>query len=222
MDRMPDTLSDPKVVAVLAGLFDAADSQEAEIGAILGENPDLLEREAAEVAEVLKEALIPVSPDAGRLLYSLTRALRPPTVVEYGTSFGVSTIHLAAAVRDNGEGRVVSTEMVPEKIERAKANLAAAGLEDRVTVLEGDALETLASVEGPIGLLLLDGWPGLALPVLELVEPKLAPGALVIVDDSTQFATELSRYLGYVRDPANGYQSVAFPVADGMEISCRT
>jgi predicted O-methyltransferase YrrM len=47
---------------------------------------------------------MPVAPDVGRLLYALVRASRPETVVEFGTSFGISTFHLAAAVTDNGRG----------------------------------------------------------------------------------------------------------------------
>jgi predicted O-methyltransferase YrrM len=87
-----------------------------------------------------------------------------------------------------------------------------------VTILGGDARETLADVPGPIGLVLLDGWKDLCLPVLRSLEPRLAPGALVVADDITM--ATMADYLDYVRDPANGYVSVAFPVEDGMEISC--
>jgi predicted O-methyltransferase YrrM len=89
-----------------------------------------------------------------------------------------------------------------------------------VTILEGDALETLAGVPAPVGLVLLDGWKDLCLPVLRLLEPKLAPGALVAADDTNGPA--MADYLTYIRDPANGYVTVAFPVEDGMEISCWT
>lgn len=162
---------------------------------------------------------MPISRQGGELLYSLARACRPETVVEFGTSFGISTICLAAAVADNGTGRVFGTEMNAAKVTAARANLEGAGLADTTTVLAGDALETLADVRGPIGLVLLDGWKNLCLPVLRLLEPRLAPGALVVADDIDQ--ASMADYLAYVRDPANGYVSVAFPVEDGMEISCR-
>jgi predicted O-methyltransferase YrrM len=110
--------------------------------------------------------------------------------------------------------------MSTSKIAAARQNLAEAGLDKAATILPGDARETLADVPGPIGLVLLDGWKNLCLPILELLEPKLTPGALVVADDTT-FAT-MADYLAYVRDPANGYVNVAFPVEDGMEISCRT
>jgi predicted O-methyltransferase YrrM len=87
-------------------------------------------------------------------------------------------------------------------------------------VLAGDARQTLGGLPGPVGLVLLDGWKDLCLPVLRLLEPVLAPGALVAADDSS--LASMSDYLGYVRNPASGYVTVSFPVEDGMEISCWT
>ncbi|GAA0947656.1 O-methyltransferase [Virgisporangium aurantiacum] len=175
---------------------------------------------AAERADALARVYMPVSGAGGALLYSLVRAARPQTVVEFGTSYGISTLYLAAAVRDNGTGRVVTTELSATKVAAARRNLADAGVADVVEVLPGDALETLATVPGPVGLVLLDGWKDLYLPVLHLLEPRLTPGALVIADD-TSFAS-VKPYLDHVRDPANGYVTTDFPVEDGMEVSCRS
>jgi predicted O-methyltransferase YrrM len=162
---------------------------------------------------------MPISARGGQLLYNLIRAVRPATVVEFGTSFGISTLYLAAAVRDNGTGRVIGTELSPVKAAAARRTFAETGLDDLITVLEGDARESLAEVSGSVDFLLLDGWKDLCLPVLELLEPRIAPGTLVVADDVN--LTALAPYLAYVRDAANGYQSVTFPVEDGMEISCR-
>jgi predicted O-methyltransferase YrrM len=219
---MANTLADPKVDAVLSRLFAAAERDD-EVRSSLppdqrhSSNEELTARERA---DTLQDVYMPVSPQGGRLLYALTRASRPSTVVEFGMSFGISTIHLAAAVTDNGTGRVVTTELSDRKIEAARENLEQAGLAGVVTILPGDALQTLADVPGPVGLVLLDGWKELYVPVLRLLEPRLAPGALVVGDDSS-FAV-MADYLAYVRDPASGYVSVAFPVADGMEISSWT
>jgi predicted O-methyltransferase YrrM len=174
----------------------------------------------ARQADALQDCYIPISAEGGKLLYALVRSARPQTVVEFGTSFGISTIYLAAAVTDNGTGHVVSTELSARKVKAARSNLAEAGVGAAVTILEGNALETLADVPGPVGMVLLDGWKNLCLPVLRLLEPKLAPGAIVAADDVTH--ATLGEYLGYVRDPANGYVSVEFPVEDGIEISCWT
>jgi predicted O-methyltransferase YrrM len=209
---MPICLHSPQVRATLDRLFAAAtydDQQPA---------PPTTGT-AQELADARENEYIPISPEGGELLYALVRASRPETVVEFGTSYGISTIYLAAAVTDNGTGRVFSTEMSATKVTAARANLDQAGLTGAVTVLAGDARDTLTEVPGPIGLVLLDGWKDLCLPVLRSLEPRLAPGALVVADDIS-FST-MADYLDYVRDPANGYVSVAFPVEDGMEISCR-
>jgi predicted O-methyltransferase YrrM len=225
---MPNSLTSPPVRPLLDRLFQAADSDDARRATMRERHPrGLAGLSAREQADAFAELYIPVSPEGGRLLYTLVRASRPDTVVEFGTSFGISTIHLAAAVRDNaaaGEhpaGRVVSTELNAAKVARARANLAEAGLADLVTILTGDARETLANLPGPVGFVLLDGWKGLYLPVLRLVEPRLPPGALVVADDTVSMAAEMTDYLSYVRDPARGYLSVSFPESDGLEITCR-
>jgi predicted O-methyltransferase YrrM len=162
-----------------------------------------------------------VSATSGRLLYTLVRAARPATVVEFGTSFGISTLYLAAAIRDNGTGQVITTELSADKASAARQSFAATGLDDLITLLHGDARETLADLGASPGLVLLDGWKDLCLPVLRLLEPALAPGALVVADDID--LADLGPYLDYVRAPGSGYVSVTFPDGDeGMEISCRT
>jgi predicted O-methyltransferase YrrM len=160
------------------------------------------------------------SEEAGKLLYALARAIRPQTVVEFATSFGISTQFLAAAVSDNGIGHMVTTELSEKKTLAARANLDEAGVGHAVTILSGDALEALDGLPGPVELVLLDGWKDLCVPVLRLLEPKLAPGALVAADDITH--ATMAPYLEYVGNPANGYVTVAFPVEDGLEISSWT
>jgi predicted O-methyltransferase YrrM len=186
-----------------------------------GDFERLANASAQERADALSDIYMPVTPDAGRLLYALVRAARPSTVVEFGMSLGISAVHLASAVRDNGSGRVVTTELSAAKVARAKKTFAETGLDDLIIVLEGDALTTLADVDGPVGFVLLDGWKELYLPVTKLLEPKLSPGALIVADNTSMDDTK--PYLEHVRDPANGYVSVNFPVREGdsMEISCR-
>jgi predicted O-methyltransferase YrrM len=174
-----------------------------------------------EMAHVLDHAFIPVSPDAGRFLYTLVRATKGGTVVEFGASLGISTIYLAAAVKDRGEGSVITTELHPGKAQRARESLRAAGLHDYVDFREGDALETLRGVARGVTFLFLDGWKKLYLPVLKLVEPALEPGALVVADDLDLFPEVHKPYLAYVRNPDNGYVSVEVPIGDRLELSIR-
>lgn len=162
-----------------------------------------------------------VSPTYGRFLYAIARACKATRIVEFGTSMGISTIYLAAALRDNGGGHLIGTELEPAKVARARAraNLDAAGLGDLVDIREGDALETLKDVGGEVDLLLIDGAFSLYLPVLKLVEPRLKPGAVVLGENAFE-----PGYLDYVRNPANGYDSQPLPIdeGNGNEFTVRT
>ncbi len=217
---MANTLQDRRVATVLETMYREAQDQ---MSLLLDRRGDFdRPMTARERAEAMSEFYIPVTPEAGRLLYSLVRATRPATVVEFGMSFGISAIHLASAVRDNGTGRVVTTELSATKIAAARKTFADTGLDDVITILEGDALETLANLEGSVDFVLLDGWKDLYLPVIELLEPRLSPGVLIVADNTNSADTQ--PYLDRVRDPRNGYVSFNFLVrdSDSMEVSCRT
>lgn len=164
----------------------------------------------------MKDLYLPVSRETGTLLYLLARAIGAYSIVEYGTSFGLSTLHLGAALRDNGGGRLVGSEFESSKIARGRENIAAAGLSDLVEIREGDALETLAhDLPEAIDLVLLDGAKALYPMILSLLEPRLRAGALIIADN----ADYCPEYLARVRSPVSGYLSV--PVAGDVELSMR-
>jgi predicted O-methyltransferase YrrM len=164
----------------------------------------------------LKNLPLPVSRETGALLYMLARSSGARTIVEFGTSFGISTLHLAAALRDNGGGRLITSEFEPFKAARARVNLKAGGVIDMVEIREGDALETL-SVDLPdaIDLVLLDGAKALYPEILGLLESRLRPGALVVADNADMSPDYLKR----VRSPDSGYMSV--PFAEDVEVSMR-
>ncbi|MEV0855723.1 O-methyltransferase [Nocardia fluminea] len=150
-----------------------------------------------------------VGPDMGTFLYICARAVRATRIVEFGTSFGISSIYLASALKDNGGGRLVGTELESSKAVRAVENLAAAGLSDYAEIRVGDARETLRDgVGGPIDLVLLDGAYHLYLPVLRLLEPHLGDRALIVADNAQDLD---GAYLGYVDDPSNGYLTLPLP-----------
>lgn len=167
-----------------------------------------------------REIFMPVSREQGQLLYLTARAIGARHIVEFGTSFGISTLYLAAAVRDNGGGLVVGTELEPSKRERALAHLGEAGLADVVDVRLGDALETLSrDLPEPIDLVLLDGWKDLYLPVLALVTPKLRPGAIVLGDNIYTFKKSLRPYVEHMQSGDHGFESTTLSVSDGFEYS---
>ncbi|UQP02827.1 class I SAM-dependent methyltransferase [Burkholderia multivorans] len=155
----------------------------------------------------LKDLWLPVSRETGVLLYQLARSTNARHIVEFGTSFGLSTLYLAAALRDNGGGRLIGSEFEPSKVAKARAHLAAGGVADLVEIREGDALQTLAGdLPESIDLLLLDGAKALYNDVLDLVESRLRAGALIVADN----ADYCPDYLARVRDSHNGYLSVPF------------
>ncbi|MCU7645734.1 MULTISPECIES: O-methyltransferase [Pseudomonas] len=165
---------------------------------------------------LLKDLWLPVSRDTGKLLYLLARNAKARSIVEFGTSFGLSTLHLAAALRDNGGGVLIGSEFEASKVAMAREHMLEAGVGDLVQIRQGDALVTLArDLPESIDLLLLDGAKALYGEVLGLVEPHLKPGALVVADN-TDYCPE---YLAHVRAPQNGYLSV--PFADDIELSMR-
>ena len=164
----------------------------------------------------MKDQPLAVSRDTATLLYMLARSCRAATIVEFGTSFGISTLHLAAALRDNGGGRIVTSEFEASKAQRAQANLDAAGLSDLVEIRVGDALDTLArDLPDAIDLVLLDGAKGVYADILDLLEPRLRPGALIVADN----ADWCRDYLARVRSAEHGYMSV--PFAEDVELSIR-
>jgi predicted O-methyltransferase YrrM len=165
----------------------------------------------------MKNFPLAVSRDTGTLLYMLARSSAARTVIEFGTSFGISTLHLAAALRDNGGGRLISTEFEPSKVARARQNIAAGGLADLVEIREGDALTTLAQdLPEQIDLVLLDGAKGLYPAILDLLEPRLRAGALIVADNANWSA----EYLARVRSTTQGYLSI--PFSADVELSMRT
>lgn len=215
------TLTSSPVAPLLQRLFDEADSAlspaltavpSAERQRLLGSRSEYTRL----YGELLKDLWLPVSADTGKLLYLLARSSGARHIVEFGTSFGISTIHLAAALRDNGGGRLVTTEFEPGKLQRAAAHLREAGLDDLVDLRAGDALQTLAQdLPAPIDLVLLDGAKVLYAEILDLLQPHLRPGALIVADN----ADDSPAYLQRVRAPGSGYLSL--PFAEDVELSMR-
>jgi predicted O-methyltransferase YrrM len=218
------TLTTPPLSTLLERLFAEADQSEAAFRAAREELPPA-DRAARRgntgdyktfYMTHVKDVHLAVSRETAKLLYVLARSMQARSVVEFGTSFGISTLYLAAALKDNGGGRVIGTEFEPSKVTRARANMVAAGLADLVEIREGDALETLArDLPETIDLVLLDGAKTLYAPVLALLAPRLRTGGLIVADN----ADMCPEYLEVVRDRGAGYISV--PVAEDVELTMK-
>jgi predicted O-methyltransferase YrrM len=213
-------LSSPRVAQVLDRLFSEANASEPAMNAVVAEtdvSAMITSRTGyREFYALLKEIPLPVSRETGTLLYSLARATRAKAVLEFGASFGVSTIYLAAALCENGGGRVITTEFEASKVERARKNLTEAGLIDLVEIREDDALQTLArDLPETLDVVLLDGAKALYPDILALVESRLHSGSLVLADDARHCADFVSR----MREAVDSYVSV--PLAGDLELAMR-
>jgi predicted O-methyltransferase YrrM len=166
--------------------------------------PDTATQE--EFYTAMRGVYMAIGMEFGNLLYSIARTNNAKTVVEFGTSFGVSTIYLAAAMKDNGGGKVITTEFHAEKVARAKANLTEAGLVEYVEFRVGDALQTLKeNTPSNIDMLFLDGPKGMYMDVLKLMESKVRTNGIIAADNTNHDGLE--NFLAYVRSSQNGYIS---------------
>ncbi len=175
----------------------------------------------AQTTVFFADKMVALEKDKAEYCYALCRALRAARVVEAGTSFGVSTLYLAAAVRDNGGGTVIATEYEAEKAKVARRNFEAAGLAQFIDLREGDLNDTLKTIEGPVDFLLLDIWTEAVMPAIRNVAPHLRPGAIVIADNTVSARRGYEAYFAFLADPANRMRTLTLPFAGGLEMSVR-
>ena len=172
------------------------------------------------------DKLVALDRDKAEFCYQLCRASNARRIVEAGSSYGVSTLYLAAAVRDNvrvtgGSGVVIGTEYEPAKAAAARAHFAQSGLSQFIDLREGDLRETLKQVDAPVDFMLVDIWIGMARPALELVAPLLRPGAMVVCDNTQQHRNEYADYFAFLADSTNGFRTMTLPFQGGLELSVR-
>lgn len=144
-----------------------------------------------------EEAYLPISNKQGIELVQLIKQNNFKNIVEFGTSFGISTLFLAQGVLETN-GHIVTTELLESKAKIAEENFRKAGVENLIDVRIGDALETLKNHYESIDLLLLDGWMNLYLPLFEMLEPNFHKNTIIYVDnanmyDSKEFLASISR-----------------------------
>ncbi len=224
---MASPLNDPKLEALLDRLHTQSDAQ-------IDETEAYFERREQEgsldyddfcdddMQHFLSDKMVALDRDKAEFCYQLCRALRATRVVEAGTSFGISTLYLAAAVRDNQveNGVVIGTEYEPAKAKIARQNFEEAGLSEFIELREGDLRETLKDVGGPVDFMLVDIWQ-VAAPALERVSPSLRPGAIVACDNTISAANEYGAYFEFVNDPKNRFRTMTVPFDGGFELTVR-
>ena len=170
----------------------------------------------------MADKMVALEPIKAEFAHLTCRALQAKRVVEVGTSYGVSTLYLADAIRANGGGTVIATEYEPEKCAAARKTFAEAGLAEFIDLREGDLRETLKHLEGPIDFVLMDIWTEMARPAMELIGPHLRPGAVVLADNTAgMFRHPYRFFFEYVDDPANRFAHMTMPFQGGLEMVVR-
>jgi len=219
-------LNDPRLDNLLERLHAESAAQANEVEGYFGRRMakgdiDWLKFDS-EATEFFADKMVALERDKAEFCYLLCRGLRAARVVEAGTSYGVSTLYLAAAVRDNAQpgATVIATEHEPTKAARARENFVLGGVEALIDLREGDLRETLRDVGGPVDFMLIDIWE-VALPALKLVHPCLRPGAIVVADNTSAFPDYYRDYLAFLRDPNNGLRTRTLPFEGGFELTVR-
>ncbi|HUO97806.1 MAG TPA: class I SAM-dependent methyltransferase [Rhizomicrobium sp.] len=218
-----NSLEDPKFRSLLARLHTESEAQRPALMAFFEQHgPASLagtEEEVQAGRPFWRDKLVAFDRDKAEFCYLLCRAMNAKRVVEAGTSYGVSTLYLAAAVRDNGGGVVIGTEYEPEKAKAARAHFAESGLADLIELREGDLRQTLKQLQGPIDFMLLDIWTPMVRPAAELVAPHLRPGAVLIADNTASFRDAYADYFAFLS--AHGFITRTLPFEGGLEMSVK-
>jgi predicted O-methyltransferase YrrM len=222
---VPGLRDDPQLQSLLDRLHAQSLAQEGDIRAHLTEHGTAsivgTHAELEHGRAFWRDKLVALDADKAELCYALCRALHARRIVEAGTSFGISTLYLAAAVRDNGGGIVFGAEQEAAKVAIARRHFREAGLDAYIDLREGDILEALRDLEGPVDFLLLDIWAPLARPILERVAPRMRTGAIVATDNTIKRRPEYGALLGYLGDPAHGFITQTLPFDGGFELSVK-
>ena len=212
-------IDDPQLKRLLDDLHARSDGQVADL-----ERFDRDRATEGELKAFLSDKLVALDRDKAEFCYQLCRATNARRIVEIGTSYGVSTLYLAAALRDNirasgGTGVVIGTEYEPAKASAARAHYEQAGLSGLIDLREGDLRETLSRIEGPVDFMLVDIWIRMARAALELVTPHLKRGAIVICDNTARFRADYADYFACLE--SNGFRTMTLPFDGGLELSIR-
>jgi predicted O-methyltransferase YrrM len=220
---MPSLLNDPILDGLLPRLHDESLAQEEAIGRYYREErtgPWTGGMEARDHAFMADKA-VALERDKAEFCYMICRAIGARRIFEAGTSFGVSTLYLAAAVRDNGGGTVFGAEYEPAKVERARANFEAAGLASFIDLREGDIVEAARTFEGPIDFVLFDIWGDMLRQLIEILTPRLRPGAILCADNTAGAGGSYGPMFEFINNPANGFRTMTLPFKGGFELTVK-
>lgn len=141
------------------------------------------------------------TPGDAMMLRILVESMRAKRGIEVGAASGFGALNMGIGFERTG-GHLYSLEIDPKRVEETRGNLKKVGLDKVVTVVEGDALKTLPTIEGPIDFVFIDAVKQDYLKYLKLIEGKLTKGAVIVADNVIVSERAMADYLEYVqKDP---------------------
>jgi predicted O-methyltransferase YrrM len=164
------------------------------------------------------DELYAVSEEDGRLLRVLVAARGARSILEIGAASGYSGIWLGLGARETG-GRVAAIEYDRERGREAQDNVRRAGLDDVVTVIQGDAFAEIPKIEGTFDLVFLDAWKPDYQRFFDLVYPRLDPGGLFIAHNVVNKAEDMGPFLDTILKHPGLFTTIVSPSGEGMSIS---
>ena len=166
------------------------------------------------------QEMLAITADTGVFFSILLKAIRARRVLEVGTSAGFSTLWLADSV--GKKGRVVTIEMDPYKVERARENFRQAGVEKMIDIRQGVALDVLRTLRGKFDFVLLDADKENIIEYFDLVLPLVRVGGIIAADNMffpAPYRPMMKKYARYAR--RHNVQSVTVPIGMGEEVTIK-
>ena len=168
-----------------------------------------------------KRTSLSTTPEDAMMLRILVESRAAKRGVEVGTASGFGAMNMGIAFERTG-GHLWTHDINPASVKESQENLKKVGLENVVTCVEGDALQTLGNVEGPIDFVFIDALKKDYFKYFKILEPKLKVGAVVVADNVIVSAKDMKDFLDYIQTSPN-YDTVIIRASlekkDGMSIS---
>ncbi|MGD2250591.1 MAG: O-methyltransferase [Candidatus Methanofastidiosia archaeon] len=170
-----------------------------------------------EIQEIAYKNHCPIiGPVGGKILAQIVKTHMPTRILEVGTLLGYSTIVMGKVLSSNAE--IVTIEIDEEEARQAREYIQKAAITPKVTVITGDALTVIPTLNRVFDMVFLDAKKEDTYKYLQLIEENLTPGGIVVADDVGWASDAMSDYLKYVRDSGK-YQSTFIEENDGIEVS---
>lgn len=159
-----------------------------------------------------------ISPEMGKFLRSIVLSHRPTSILELGSSCGVSTLYFAEALCTLGTGKIIATELDSSKCMQIREHVAATGLSEYVDLREGDVFKTVAELDGTYGIVFIDVWASGYLELFRQIEAHLSSGSVVLADNMYTAEDSVRAFKKYVEESPK-YSTMTMDFESGVEFT---